>query len=125
MSCANQHIIQRGAAVNIPIIFKDGVDGPLIDVDTTVVDYVNKRSGTTAAAGIDPTSITAAIAQVQDDTPANITGTYSLSFDSSLCAKGDSLIIGYTGTITATGQSASGTMSVLIVDDPAQRLVAC
>lgn len=125
MSCANQYIVQRGAAVNIPIIFKDGVDGPLIDVDTVVVDYANKQSGTAVAAGIDPVSISATIAQVQDDVPADVTGTYALSIDSSACVKGDSLIIGYTGTITATGATASGTIAINIVDDPAQRLVAC
>ena len=117
--------MQRGAAVNIPIVFKDGIDGPKINVDTVVVDYVNKRSGTAAAAGIDPASITASISQLQDDTPVNIVGAYAFSMDSSACAKGDALIVGYTGTVTATGQSASGELSILFVDDPQQRLVAC
>lgn len=124
MGCASQIPVQLGTRVDHPVIFTDGLDGPQVAVTNLAINNAVKSAGGNPPAGIDPASITSTIIQAQDDTPADIPGLAILNFDTTACIKGDVV------TITAQGEGAGGAIATVvksfrIIDDPAQRLVAC
>jgi len=124
MGCATQTIVQKGARVDQPVVFTDGLDGPAVAVTNLTITNAIKSANGAAPVGVDPASLTATITQLQDDTPADIAGLAAINFDTSGCQKGDVITIGYSGE-GAGGAIASGTKSFRIVDDPAQHLVTC
>ena len=121
MSCGTQFIVQRGASVGIPITGTDGLDGPAVDADAVPTITALRKNG----AGSDEADATLAltIVQAQDDTPAAIPGEYELTFNSSACAKGDTLTVYYSAT--RNGVTSTSKKSITIVDDPAQRFTIC
>ena len=124
MSCSTQIPVQRGARVDAPVQFTDGLDGPAVAVTNLTIVNAVKSAGGAAPVGIDPASITAEITQLQDDTPSDIDGLAAINFDTTQCVKGDVITISYSGEGPGGGV-ASGVKSFRIVDDPAQRIVTC
>ena len=124
MSCSTQTLVQRGARVDQPVQFTDGIDGPAVAVTNLTIVNAIKSSGGSAPAGIDPASIGATITQLQNDTPADIDGLAAINFDTMQCVKGDVVTISYSGEGPGGGV-ASGVKSFRITDDPAQRIVTC
>lgn len=121
MGCNNsQFEFQIGGSAIMPISVRD-VDGNLVDADATpVVTWM-----TVNGAGVDETAVIygVSVVQVQDDTPAAITGEYQLSFDASQFTPGDVVEFGVQAQVN--GVTLNTRKSAKIKDDPNERPTLC
>ena len=120
MSCGSQSVFQIGGSACFPISTKD-VNGAAVDADATPVITFLTLNGV----GVDETNAAynITLTQVQDDTPAAVTGEYQLCFDPSAFNAGDILEFGVNATIG--GVTLSTTKSALIKDDVNERPTLC
>lgn len=121
MSCSSQQNVQKGTIGNVAIVTLTTAGGSRVDADalpTVVGMHVN-------GVAVDPTTVAYAVAitQEQDQTPAVITGRYSLEFDSTPFAKGDQIEFDVAAVIG--GVTVNTIKSVIITDDPAERPSVC
>lgn len=120
MACGTQFVFQIGGSGCIPISAKD-VNGAAVNTTgLPTVLYMTLNS-----VGVDPNTVAYAVAvtQVQDDTPASVTGEYQLCFDVSQFSAGDIIQFGIQAVIG--GVTLTTTESVLIKDDAAERPTLC
>ena len=120
MSCPTQSVFQVGGIACFPITVKDENGAP-VDADATpTVNWM-----TLNGVGVDETTAAYAIVltQVQDDTPAAVTGQYQLCFDPSQFAPGDILQFGVSATVN--GVTLNTVKDALIKDDPNTRPTIC
>ena len=114
-----QYEFQLGSTALIPISVRDSAYGQAINADALPTVSAMTVNGN----GVDPADATysVAIAQAQDNVPANIAGEYVLTFDSSAFAKGDAIVF-YLQAVVA-GTTISTVKSAKIDDDPGKRPV--
>ena len=120
MSCGSQSVFQIGGSACFPVSTKD-VNGAAVDADSipTITFMTLNSSGvdeTTAAFGV-------TLTQVQDDTPAAVTGEYQLCFDPSAFSAGDIIQFGVEAVIN--GVTLTTTKTALVKDDVNERPTLC
>ena len=120
MSCGSQSIFQIGGAGCFPISIKDA-NGQPVDADALPTITHMTLNGV----GVDETTPAYAIAlsQVQDDTPAAVTGEYQLKFDPSAFSAGDTINLGVQAVVNGT--TLSVIKDALIKDEQSERPSIC
>ena len=120
MSCGSQSVFQIGGSGCFPISIKD-TNGQPVDADAVPSVTYMTLNGT----GVDETTAAYGITlvQVQDDTPAAVTGEYQLCFDPSAFNAGDVINFGVQAVIG--GVTLTTVKDALIKDDAAERPSIC
>ena len=120
MSCGSQSVFQIGGAGCFPISIKDPNGQP---VDADALPTVTHM--TLNGVGVDETTPAFAIAlsQVQDDTPAAVTGEYQLKFDPSAFSAGDTINLGVQAVVNGT--TLTVIKDALIKDEQSERPTIC
>ncbi len=121
MSCgSSQSVFQMGGTACMPISIKDENGAPVNAATGPTLDWMLLNG-----VGVDETTVAYGITltQVQDDTPAAITGEYILCFDASQFAAGDILSFGVSAVVN--GVTLNTVKDALIKDDPNSRPSIC